>query len=173
MTTFPPRQSDCGRHARKTANASMVQMHVTNCTTKLNDYVHEAWKIQCSKVQGGGQTHVMEWEFYTRQALPLVKTRFLQLAKISPMIERSPASWLRVGRATSGRMSKEISRVMSAQLFGSSRAVATAMPPTLHQDDPQDNLPWDAMSAPETARQLAAWSRTTAPQFAQRPHPAN
>ena len=88
------------------------------------------------------------------QALPLVWTRFLRLANSSPKTARSPARRSRDGRATSGKKSGEISRVMSAQLPGNGRAVANAMPPNVRQDDSQDNLPCArlgrAMSAPET-----------------------
>jgi len=92
--------------------------------------------------------------FYTREALPLVKTRFLRLAKISPLSARSPARRSRDGRETTGKTSGAISRLISAQLPGNGRAMATAMPPTVHRDDTQDNLPCAgcerAMSAPET-----------------------
>jgi hypothetical protein len=131
------------------ANASTHQIHVTNCTTKLRAYVHEARKIWCNHFQRALQEHVNEWSFYTREALPLVKTRFLRLANSSPKTARSPARWSRDSRATSGKTSDAI----SAQLPGNSRATATAMPPSVHKDDWQDNLPCSrlgrAMSAPE------------------------
>ena len=97
------------------------------------------------------------------QALPLVWTRFLRLANISPKIARSPARRSRDGRESSGKKSGEMSRVISAQRPGNGRTVATAMPPNVRQDDSQDNLPCAgfgrAMSAPETCettRNLAA-----------------
>ena len=154
MTTFHLQQSDCGQSVRQNADASTHQIHFTNCTTKLHSQVHEARKNVRSKFQGTVQEHVNEWSFYTREALPLVKTRFLRLAKISPLSARSPARRSRDGRATSGKTSGAISRVVSDQSPGNGRAVATAMPPTVRRDDTQDNLPCAgrerAMSAPET-----------------------
>jgi hypothetical protein len=136
------------------ANASTHQIHVTNCTTKLHSQVHEARKIWCNHFQRALQEHVNEWSFYTREALPLVWTRFLRLAHISPMVARSPARRSRDGRATSGKTTGEISRVISAQRPGNGRTVTTAMPPDGRTDDSQDNLPCAgyerAMSAPET-----------------------
>ena len=150
MTTFRSRQSDCGRGVRKNANASTFQIHATNCTTKLHSHVHEARKNVCCKFQGTLQEQVNEWSFYTREALPLVWTRFLRLAKSSPKTARSPARRSRDGRATSGKTSGGI----SAQRPGNSRATAAAMPPSVRKDDSQDNVPCAgfgrAMSAPET-----------------------
>jgi hypothetical protein len=87
------------------------------------------------------------------QALPLVKTRFFRLAKSSPKTVRSPARRSRDGRATSGKTTGKISRVMSAHRPGNGRAVAAAMPPDGRADDSQDNLPCSrlgrAMSVPE------------------------
>ena len=92
--------------------------------------------------------------FYRVEALPLVWTRFLRLANSSPKTAQSPARRSRDGRETSGNKSGEISCTMSAQFPGIGRAVATAMPPSVRQDDSQDNLPCAglgrAMSAPET-----------------------
>ena len=105
------------------------------------------FKSRCSRT-------VMCYRLDRVQALPLVRTRFLRLANSSPKTARSPARRSRDGRETSGKKSGEISRVMSAQLPGNGRAVATAMPPSVRQDDSQDNLPCAglgrAMSAPET-----------------------
>jgi len=150
MTTFRSRQSDCGRGVRKNANASTFQIHVTNYPTKLHSHVHEARKNVCCKFQGTLQEQINEWSFYTREALPLVKTRFLRLANSSPKTARSPARRSRDGRATSGKTSGGI----SAQRPGNGRATATVMPPDGRADDLQDNLPCSrlgrAMSAPET-----------------------
>jgi hypothetical protein len=92
--------------------------------------------------------------FYTREALPLVSTRFLRLANSSPKTARSPARRSRDGRETSGKKSGDMSRVMSAQRPGNGRTVAAAMPPGVRQEDSQDNSPCAglgrAMSAPET-----------------------
>jgi hypothetical protein len=92
--------------------------------------------------------------FYRVEALPLVSTRFLRLAKSSPKLARSPARRSRDGRKPSGKKSGEMSRVISAQRPGNGRTVATAMPPNVRQDNSQDNLPCAghgrAMTAPET-----------------------
>jgi hypothetical protein len=163
MTTFHSRQSDCGRGVRKNANASTFQIHVTNCTTKLRAQVHEARKIQCNNFSSWCHHKVQCYRFNEVQALPLVSTRFLRLAHISPKTARSPARRSRDGREPAGKKSGEMSRVMSAQLPGNGRTVAAAMPPDGCRDDSQDNLPCAgfgrAMSAPEaceTTRNLAA-----------------
>jgi hypothetical protein len=136
------------------ANADTFNFTPQVAPSNLHSHVHEARKIVCNKIQGAVQEHVNEWSFYTREALPLVKTRFLRLANSSPKTARSPARRSRDGRATSGKKSGEMSRVISAQSPGNGRAVATAMPPNVRQDGSQDNLPCAgherAMSAPET-----------------------
>jgi len=146
MTTFHSRQSDYGRGVQKMANANTFNFTPRN----LHSHGHEARKNVCSKFQGTVQEHVNEWSFYTREALPLVKTRFLRLANSSPKTARSPARRSRDGRATSGKTSGGI----SAPRPGNGRAVATAMPPSVRKDDSQDNLPCAgrerAISAPET-----------------------
>ena len=105
------------------------------------------FKSRCSRT-------VLCYRFDRVEALPLVWTRFLRLAHISPMVARSPARRSRDGRATSGKTTGEISRVISAQRPGNGRTVATATPPDGRTDDSQDNLPCAgyerAMSAPET-----------------------
>ncbi len=154
MTTFRPQQSDRGRHARQKANASMVQIHGTNCPTKLHSHIHEARKIWRKNFQRVVQERVIELSFYAEQALPLVKTRILRLAQISPLVARSPARRPRDGRETSGKTSGEISRRKSESCPGNGRAVATAMPPNVWQVNSQGNLRCTgygcAMSAPET-----------------------
>ena len=167
MTTFHSRQSDCGRGVRKNVNASTFQIHVTNCTTKSHGHVHEARKIQCNNLSSWCNHKVQCYRFNEVQALPLVRTRFSRLANSSPKTARSPARRSRDGRETSGKKSGEISRVMSAQLPGNGRAVAAAMPPSVRQDDSQDNLPcagfgraMSASEACETTRNTSAqWSR--------------
>ena len=162
MTAFRPQQADHARCVRKKAYAGTLQIHVTNCAAKLHSHFYEARKIVCNNLSSTVQAHVMELLLYAKQALPLVSTRFLRLANRSPMIQRSPARWTRDWRATSGKIAGEMSRVISAQLPGNGRTVATAMPPNVRQDNSQDNLPCaglgPAMSAPETcetARNLA------------------
>ena len=150
MTTFHSLQSDWRRRVCKKANASRHQIHVTNCPTKLHGHVHKGRKIQRNNVSSVVQKYGCKYCFYAKQALPLVKTRFLRLANSSPKTARSPARWSRDSRETSGKTSGGI----SAQRPGNGRAMATAMPPDGRADDLQDNLPRSrlvrAMSAPET-----------------------
>ena len=154
MTTFHSRQSDCGRGVRKKANASMFQIHVTNCTAKLRAQVHEARKIHCNNVSSTVRPQIIDSHFLQIEALPLVRTRFLRLANSSPKTARSPARRSRDGCATSGKTTGEMPRVISAQRPGNGRTAATAMPPSVRKDDSQDNLPCTgcerAISAPET-----------------------
>ncbi len=154
MTTFHPRRSDCGRRVHKKANASALnftsQIASSICTVMFTKHVKPdatIFKSRCSRT-------VLCYRFDRVEALPLVKTRFFRLAKISPMAARSPARRSRDERETTGKKSGEMSRVISAQSPGNSRAVATTMPPNVRRDDTQDNLPSAgcerAMSAPET-----------------------
>jgi hypothetical protein len=135
MTTFQPRQSERGRCVHRKAGADALQNHVTNRTTKMHSYFHEARKIWCNHFQRALQEHVNEWSFYTREALPLVKTRILRLAQISPLDIRSPARQPRDGREISGKTSAGISCAMSAQLPGNGRSVAKSMPPDGWRDN--------------------------------------
>ncbi len=150
MTTFHSRRSDCGRRVQKMANAATFNFTPRITPPNLHGHVHEARKIRCNNAPSTVQAHITKLSFYTSQALPLVKTRFLRLANSSPKTARSPARRSRDGRATSGKTSGEI----SAQRPGNGRTVATAMPPSVRKDDSQDNLPCSrlgrAMSAPET-----------------------
>ena len=158
MTTFHPQQSDCGRRVQKMANADTFNFTPQN----LHSHSHEARKNMCSKFQGTVQEHVNEWSFYTREALPLVLTRFLRLAQISPMDARSPARRSRDGSEMSGKKSGEISRVMSAQHPGNGRTMAKAMPPDVRQDDSQANLPCAGLwPRRKLARQLAICPRNS------------
>ena len=163
MITFHSRQSDCARRARKNENGGTVnfvsQIALPICTvihTKRVKTHATIFKSRCSRT-------VVCYRFYRVEALPLSFVRFFRLANRSPMIQRSPARWTRDGRATSGKIAGEMSRVISAQLPGNGRTVATAMPPNVRQDNSQDNLPCAglgrAMSAPEACeatRNLAA-----------------
>jgi hypothetical protein len=97
---------------------------------------------------------VVCYRFKGGQALPLVKTRFLQLANSSPKTARSPARRSRDGRATSGKKSGAI----SAQRPGNSRVVATAMPPNVRQDGLQDN----SQDGAQSARNVLVTVRATA-----------
>ena len=162
MNTFHSRQTDCDRHARKNENTGTLnftsQIAPSICTVMFTKRVKPDatnFKARCSRT-------AVSYRFDRVEALPLVKTRFLRLANSSPKTARSPARRSRDGRATSGKTTGEISRVMSAQRPGNGRTVAAAMPPDGCRDDSQDNLPCAgferAMSAPEaceTTRNLA------------------
>ena len=154
MTAFHLRQSDCGRRVRQKADSNAIQIHVTNCTAKLHAQVHEARKIRGNNFSSWCNHKVQCHRFNEVQALPLVKTRFLRLAKSSPKTARSLARRSRDGRETSGKKSGKISHGVSAQRPGNGRAVAAATPPSVRKDSSQDNLPCSrlghAMSAPET-----------------------
>ena len=154
MITFLYQQSNCARHARKNENADTVnftsQIAPSICAATFTKRVEPdaiIFKSRCSRT-------VLCYRFDRVEALPLVWTRFLRLANSSPKTARSPARRSRDGRATSGKTTGEISRVMSVQRPGNGRTVATAMPLNVRQDDSQDNLPCarlgHAMSAPET-----------------------
>jgi hypothetical protein len=163
MTIFHSWQLDDARRTRKNENTGApnfaLQIAPSICTimfTKRDKSSATIFKSLCKR------TAVSKC-FYRVEALPLVWTRFLRLAKSSPKIARSPARRSRDGRETSGKKSGEISCAMSAQSPGNGRAVVTAMPPNVRQDDSQDNLPCAglgrATSAPETCettRNLAA-----------------
>jgi hypothetical protein len=163
MNTFHSRQTDCDRHARKNENTGTLyftsQIAPSICTVRHTKRVKTnatIFKSRCSRT-------VLCYRFDRVEALPLVRTRFLRLANSSPKTARSPARRSRDGRATSGKTTGEISRVMSAQLPGNSRATATAMPPDGRADNSQANLPCAglgrAISARILARRLATRSR--------------
>jgi hypothetical protein len=154
MTTFHSRQSDCARRTRKNENTGTFnftsQIPPSICTVMFTEHDKSdatIFKSLCKRT-------VVSKCFYTREALPLVWTRFLRLANSSPKTARSPARRSRDGRATSGKATGKISRVMSVQLPGNGRTMATAMPPDSRTDDSQDNLPCAgygrAMDTPET-----------------------
>jgi hypothetical protein len=163
MTTFHSRQSDRGRRVQKMANArgfnSTPQITPSIYTVMFTEHDKSAatiFKSLCKRM-------AVSKCFYRVEALPLVRTRFLRLANSSPKTARSPARRSRDVRETSGKKSGKISRVMSAQRPGNGRAVATAMPPSVRQDDSQANLPCAglgrAISARIPARRLATRSR--------------
>ena len=175
MTTFQPQQSDRERYARQKADGSMVQIHVTNSSTKLRAHIHEARKIQCNNVSSSVRSQIIDSHFLQIEALPLNFVRFLRLAQISPMAARSPARRQRDGRAISGKIAGKISCGISAQLPGNGRTVAAATPPNVRQDGSQDSLPCagrgHAMSAPETCettRNLVAQQPCRSPHDGQR-----
>ena len=150
MNTFHSRQTDCDRHARKNENTGTLnftsQIAPSICTVRHTKRVKTnaaIFKSRCSRT-------VLCYRFDRVEALPLVRTRFLRLAHISPKIARSPARRSRDGRKPSGKKSGEISRVISAQRLGNGRTVATAMPPNIRQDNSPCAGHGHAMSAPET-----------------------
>jgi len=150
MNKFHSRQTNCDRHARKNENTGTLnftsQISPSICTvirTKRVKRDATIFKSRCSRT-------VLCYRFDRVEALPLVRTRFLRLAHISPKIARSPARRSRDGRKPSGKKSGEISRVISAQRLGNGRTVATAMPPNIRQDNSPCAGHGHAMSAPET-----------------------
>ena len=150
MNTFHSRQTDHDRHARKNENTCTLnftsQIAPSICIvirTKRVKRDAAIFKSRCSRT-------VLCYRFDRVEALPLVRTRFLRLAHISPKIARSPARRSRDGRKPSGKKSGEISRVISAQRLGNGRTVATAMPPNIRQDNSPCAGHGHAMSAPET-----------------------
>jgi len=154
MTTFHPRQSDDARRTHKNVNTSTInftsQIPPSICAVMFTE--HD--KSNATILKALCKRTVVGYRLYRVQALPLVRTRFLRLAHISPMVARNPARRSRDGHETSGKKSGEISRVISAQRPGNGRAAATGMPTNGRQDGSQDNLPCTglgrAMSAPET-----------------------
>lgn len=166
MTTFHPQQFDRGQCAHQKAGISALQISVTNYTTKLRDYVYEARKVMCNKLQGAVQEHVIELSFYTREALPLSQAKVSRLGNGSPELVRSPARWSRNVRDATGKTSGEMSRATVAQCPLNRRAAAGALPPDGRRDDSQDNWRYAyvgrAASAPETrktTRNMAAQRR--------------
>ena len=163
MTTFHSRQLGDARRTRKNENADTFNF-ASQIAPPICAVMHmEHDKSDATIFKSLCKRKVVSKCFYTREALPLVSTRFLRLANSSPKTARSPARRSRDGREPSGKQSGEISRVISAQRPGKSRTVATAMPPNVCQDNSQDNLPCAglgrAISAPEaceTTRNLAA-----------------
>lgn len=141
MTTFHPASHDCGRHAHQKANASALnfasQIAPPNCAVmftkrgKSNPAIFTS-RFACTS---------LFCHFIHRHALPLSKTKVFWLAHISPMVQRSPARWSSSGREPFGKTSGETSHVMAAHFPRNGRAVSTAMPPNIRQDDLQDNLP--------------------------------
>ena len=136
MNTFHSRQTDRDRHARKNENTGTLnfasQIAPSICTVRHTKRVKPdatIFKSQCSWKS-------LDGHFIQKEALPLVKTRFLRLANSSPKTARSPARQSRDSRATSGKTSGAI----SAQRPGNGRTVATAMPLDGRADDSQDNL---------------------------------
>ncbi len=154
MTPFHPQQSNRGRCVRKNANVNTFnftsQIAPPICAVMHTEHDKSdttIFKSLCKRM-------AVNKCFYRVEALPLVRTRILRLAQISPLDTRSPARRPRDGRETSGKTSGEISRRKSESCPGNGRAVATAMPPNVRQGGSQDNSRCTgygrAMSASET-----------------------
>ena len=135
MTSIHQQQSNRGRYAHQETGANVFQIHVTNCARNLRHHFHEARKVVCNNFQRAAQERVTELLLYAKHALPLVETRILRLAQISPLIARSPARQPRDKRAMSGKIAGKMSYGISAQLPGNGRTVATAMPPDGRRDN--------------------------------------
>jgi hypothetical protein len=154
MTTFHSRQLGDARRTRKNENADTFNF-ASQIAPPICAVMHmEHDKSDATIFKSLCKRKVVSKCFYTREALPLVSTRFLRLANGSSKNQRSPARRSRNGREATDKTSGEMSRVMSAQRPGNGWTVATAMPPNVRQDGSQDNLPCAglgcAMSAPET-----------------------
>jgi len=154
MTIFHSRQSGDARRTRKNENADTFnfasQIAPSICTvafTKREKSDAIIFKSRCSRTS-------LFCNFRHRQALPLVWTRFLRLAKSSPKLARSPARRSRDGRETSGKKSGEISRGISVQRPGDGRTVgkrnAAERPSRRLARQPALRRTCPAMSAPET-----------------------
>ena len=136
MTAFHSQQFDHSHCVHQKTGTGAHQISVTNCTAKLRSHIHEAGKIRCNNWQGTGQAYAAELKLYTTQALPLVTTRILRLATISPKVARSAARRPRDGCETSGKKSGVVSRACPRN----GRTAVTAMPSSNCRDDSQDGL---------------------------------
>ncbi len=139
MTTFHSRQSGDTRRTRKNENTGTLnftsQIPPSICTvmfTKRDKSSATIFKSRCSRT-------VFCYRFDRVEALPLVWTRILRLAQISPLDARSPARRPRDDREISGKTSGEISRRKSALCADNGRAVTTATPSNVRQVGSQDN----------------------------------
>jgi hypothetical protein len=139
MTTFHSRQSDRGRRVQKMASArgfnSTPQIAPSIYTVMFTEHDKSAATIFNSLCKRRAVSKC----FYRVEALPLVWTRILRLAQISPLDARSPARRPRDDREISGKTSGEISRRKSALCADNGRAVTTATPSNVRQVGSQDN----------------------------------
>ena len=114
MITFHSRQSDYARHTRKSKNVGTFnfasQISPSICTvsfTKCEKFGATIFTSRCSRT-------VVCYSLNRVQALPLVSTRFLRLAHISPKTARSSARWAR-------NIRQEIRRNVSRRVRSTSR----------------------------------------------------
>jgi hypothetical protein len=157
MITFLSQESDCAGMLAKTKTPTrLILRHKLHHQFALMHTKHDKrgatiFESRCSRT-------VLCYRFDRVEAEPLVRTRFLRLANSLPKSARSLARRSRDVRETSGKKSGEISRVMSRNVA----AMATAMVPSVRQDDSQANLSCAGlgrvMSARKLARRLATWS---------------
>ena len=95
--------------------------------------------------------------FMREHALPLILIRILRFANNSPVNQQHPARRSSHVRESAGKTSGEISRGKLAPLPGNGRAITTAMPPTIRQDDSQEICQHGrAMAALQLAGRLAS-----------------
>jgi len=140
-------------------NASMVQIHATNCTIKLGAQFYKAGNIEWNNLRRAAQERVMKMPLCAEQALPLRNRRIPRLAQISPMAVRSPARRQRDDRAMSGRLPVRCLAAlprMAGQWQRQCRRMSVKMAR-------QDNLLWagrgramSTLETCETTRNLAA-----------------
>ena len=114
MITFHLRQSDCARRPCKNENATTFnfasQIAPSICAVMFTKRVQNdatIFKSRCSRT-------VVCYRLNRVQALPLVSTRFLRLAHISPKTARSPERWAR-------NIRQEIRRNVSRRVRSTSR----------------------------------------------------
>jgi len=152
MNTFHSRQIDCDRHARKNENTGTLnftsQIAPSICTVRHTKRVKTnatIFKSRCSRT-------VLCYRFDRVEALPLVRTRILRLARISPLNARSPARRPRDDRETTGKTFGEISHRESAPCPRNSWSVTAATPPNVRQGGSQDNLRDNSQHGHSTSR---------------------
>jgi hypothetical protein len=162
MTTIFLRHQDCLRRVHKKANAAGFnfpsQIAPAICTVEVTKRV----KPDTTFFESRRSRLSLICHFIDGHALPLSKLRFLRLAQISPMLQRSPARRSSDDRAVSSKTAGEMSRGIAAQLPGNSRAAANAVPPGGLVDDSQDNSQHDAQRL-GNIRVAASATRNAAP----------
>ena len=154
MTIFHSRRSDCGRRVQKTANGSTFSFTLRIAPSICTVAFTKREKSDAIIFKSGRSRLSLICNFIHGHALPLSQAKVFRLATSSPMIQQHPARGSRDGREPSSKTSGKMSRVIFAYLPGNGQVVAIAMPPSVHQDDSQDNLPCAehgrAMFTPET-----------------------
>jgi hypothetical protein len=162
MTTFHSQRSCDVNRTRKNANTVTFgfasEFPSSICTVVFTNGKNFGANIFTSRCSHTSRL----CHFRYGHALPLSQAKVFRPAHSSPVIAQHPARRSRNGRAASRKTSGETSRAMTTQLPGNVRAVATAMPATLRQDDSQDNSrSRHALAVPQLAGQLARQSRSS------------